>query len=407
MASGRSSTRGSFPQNAAIQQCGAVLTALCHQAVRRGRRARGLAASTGAGQATLAWRRWLSTLTLRARAVAGGQDRVAEQRVELGVQAGAVGDAEVRAELEPSLADRGAELDHHLGLAGEAGQHVLELGQDRRRQRGGVEPEAERARHGRPAGRLLAGLARPPPAWARSARPAGPRCTWSRGPCGRRARGRARSSRARADRAPSSSTLPNTSSSTDASRSSSVANIIGSPFLVRIVLFSTIIPPTVTQSPSRRPGSSDSGQSTRAWSAARTSLSGWAEMNRPIASFSAASNSARSNSMAGIGAWLGVTKPPPSPSPPATPSSRVEGGSAETKSKIEPWPIAASCWAFCPAPWACSSMISMPLRRGAGRAERAALDQRLDRLLVDRPAVDARAEVEQAQERSCPARPGS
>ena len=32
------------------------------------------------------------------------------------------------------------------------------------------------------------------------------------------------------------------------------------------------------------------------------------------------------------------------------------------RSKIEPWPISASCWAFCPAPWACSSTASIPLR---------------------------------------------
>ena len=42
----------------------------------------------------------------------------------------------------------------------------------------------------------------------------------------------------------------------------------------------------------------------------------------------------------------------------------------------------------------------MPLRRRAGRAERAALDQRLDRLLVDRAAVDALAEVPQRGERA-------
>ena len=33
-----------------------------------------------------------------------------------------------------------------------------------------------------------------------------------------------------------------------------------------------------------------------------------------------------------------------------------------SESKIEPWPISRSCWAFCPAPCACSSTISMPLR---------------------------------------------
>ena len=40
----------------------------------------------------------------------------------------------------------------------------------------------------------------------------------------------------------------------------------------------------------------------------------------------------------------------------------------------------------------------MPLRRGAGGAEGAALDQGLDRLLVDRAAVDPLAEVPQRAE---------
>src|SRR5579862_2082246 len=45
-----------------------------------------------------------------------------------------------------------------------------------------------------------------------------------------------------------------------------------------------------------------------------------------------------------------------------------------------------------------------PLARGAGGAKRAAFDQRLDRLLVDGPVVNALAEVEKARERS-PLRP--
>src|SRR5215469_581775 len=39
-------------------------------------------------------------------AVVAGQDRIAQEIVELGVQRRAVGDAEVRAELQPSLAHR-------------------------------------------------------------------------------------------------------------------------------------------------------------------------------------------------------------------------------------------------------------------------------------------------------------
>ena len=37
-------------------------------------------------------------------------------------------------------------------------------------------------------------------------------------------------------------------------------------------------------------------------------------------------------------------------------------GVAGSRSKIEPWPMSASCWAFWPAAWACSSTASMPLR---------------------------------------------
>ena len=76
------------------------------------------------------------------------------------------------------------------------------------------------------------------------------------------------------------------STSTWPSRSSSVANIIGSPFLVRMRLHSEIIPPTVTQSPSLRSPTSASEQSTLARSAGRTSFRGWLDRNRPSVSFS-------------------------------------------------------------------------------------------------------------------------
>ena len=72
--------------------------------------------------------------------------------------------------------------------------------------------------------------------------------------------------------------------------------------MVLIGLDWVIIPPTVTQSPSRLAASSASELSERARSAGPSSLSGWAEMNSPIDSFSAASSSVRSNSSAGIGA---------------------------------------------------------------------------------------------------------
>ena len=78
-----------------------------------------------------------------------------------------------------------------------------------------------------------------------------------------------------------------------------MANIIQSPFLVLIRLAWVTIPPTVTQSPSRRLATSASVLSHRARSAGPTSLSGWAEMNRPIASFSAASSSRAAELLAG------------------------------------------------------------------------------------------------------------
>ena len=102
-----------------------------------------------------------------------------------------------------------------------------------------------------------------------------------------------------------------------------MANIIQSPFLVLIRLAWVIIPPTVTQSPSRRSISPEIGISTLLLSAAPTSFSGWAEMNRPIDSFSAASSSPRSNSSVGIGAWLGV-------------AIGAEVASSKPRSKIDP-----------------------------------------------------------------------
>ena len=133
-----------------------------------------------------------------------------------------------------------------------------------------------------------------------------------------------------------------------------MANIIQSPFLVLIRLACVIIPPTVTQSPSRRADSSASGPSDLARIAGPTSRSGWAEMNRPIDSFSAASSSVRPNSSVGIGAWLGAAN--------AAAAALAPPSGAGSRSKIDPWPISASCWAFWPAAWADSSTASMPLR---------------------------------------------
>src|SRR5581483_7915891 len=98
MPSGRSSTRGSFPQNALNKKSGGW---------------RESALSGHAGLAALAFHAHV------VGRVAPREDRVVEQLVELGVQPGAVGDPEFWAELEPPLAHRGAQLDHHLGFARE------------------------------------------------------------------------------------------------------------------------------------------------------------------------------------------------------------------------------------------------------------------------------------------------
>ena len=53
------------------------------------------------------------------------------------------------------------------------------------------------------------------------------------------------------------------------------------PLRVRTFFASLTMPPTVTQEPSSRSATADSGRSTRARRASRTSLSGWAERNVP------------------------------------------------------------------------------------------------------------------------------
>ena len=80
-----------------------------------------------------------------------------------------------------------------------------------------------------------------------------------------------------------------------------MANIIGSPLRVRMRLHSVIIPPTVTHSPSLRAGQVAIEHSTRARSAARTSLSGWLDRNSPSVSFSHALSWERSSGDGGYG----------------------------------------------------------------------------------------------------------
>ena len=123
-----------------------------------------------------------------------------------------------------------------------------------------------------------------------------------------------------------------------------MANIIGSPFFVRIFLDSVIVPPTVTHSPSFFLSSSASEHSTRDRSAARTSFNGWLERNSPSVSFSIAPRSVRSSGSAGTGRWCAPPKGEGEAGPPAA------AGSGSPRSKIEPCPSSASCCAFWPEP---------------------------------------------------------
>ena len=175
-----------------------------------------------------------------------------------------------------------------------------------------------------------------------------------------------------------------------ASRTSS-----SSPLRVRIFLDSVIMPPTFTHSPSLRSGTSAIAQSALTCSASRTRLSGCSVMKRPIDSFSIASSSWRSNSSIGIGGCDGRGER-------VGRRRRVaEAAEVEDRALADLRRPAGRFW---PAACAESSTSSMPLARRAGGAEGAALDQRLDRALVDRAAVHALAEVPQRRERRRPPR---
>ena len=113
-------------------------------------------------------------------------------------------------------------------------------------------------------------------------------------------------------------------------------------------------------------------------------------MNSPIDSFSAASSSVRSNSIVGIGAWLRRDRDAASG---AARRRRDRGRrSSPGRSGVLLGLLAGRLGLL--------EHRQHALAAGAGRAERAALDQRLDRLLVDRAAVDPLAEVEQVGERT-------
>ena len=184
----------------------------------------------------------------------------------------------------------------------------------------------------------------------------------------------------------SASALPKMRTSIEPSRSSRVANIIGSPFFVRIFLAAVMMPPAVTQSPSRLPGSSASGQSTvgaqrlahllervrRDEQADRLLLDG---QQLGLVELLARDRRVRRGregrrAAARVAAHRQVEDR-------ALPDLRVELGL-----------LAGGLGLLEHAEHA--------LARVARAAERAALDERLDRALVHRARVDARAEVPDA-----------
>ena len=157
------------------------------------------------------------------------------------------------------------------------------------------------------------------------------------------------------------------------------------PLRVRILRAAVTMPPIVTLALSGRSSTADSEQSTASASAARTAFSGCAEMNSPIASFSSASSSCWSNSIEGIGGRAEATTAAGAP-----PLAEVEDRALADQRVL---------LRLLPRPLRLLEHLEHAPPRRAGRAERAALDQRLDRLLVDRAGVDALAEVPQRGER--------
>ena len=124
-----------------------------------------------------------------------------------------------------------------------------------------------------------------------------------------------------------------------------MANIIGSPFFVRIRLHSAIMPPTVTHSPSFFWPMSASEQSTRARSAGRTSLSGWLERNSPSVSFSQPFSSSRSSGSGGTGRSR-CTADCRRPSRPGRRTSPARAGRPAASAGRRPGPGPAPAW--CP-----------------------------------------------------------
>ena len=230
--------------------------------------------------------------------------------------------------------------------------------------------------------------ARSPPAWARTARSPARPASSRRAPCGRR--GRARS---RAGRRPTCASLRRVGRVEDqhlhlaargrrASRTSSARRTwcgSASP--------AVISPPTVTQAPSGllRELGERAVDRARAARRARRRADGSRGRCRASPSPSAAARRAR-------------TRPPGSAGS-ARRGPRAAARPASSRSKIDPWPESASSCAFCARRLRLAEHVQHALARRAGRVERAALDQALDRLLVDGARVDPRAEVPDRGER--------
>ena len=208
-----------------------------------------------------------------------------------------------------------------------------------------------------PCGSTRGGLARGLDLLASSARSARRLRRRSRSPCrrGRRVRARATIWSTCARLVLRAASWRRQSSSTEPSRSSSVANIIVvARACVRILLAPAVMmPPTVTQSPSLRSASSASGPSTLASSASRTSLSGCTERKSPIASFSMAEQLGLLE-LLGRGS-AGATAANAAAAPLRSVIHRRGRRSSPGRSRRR-------AGAFWPADCACSSTSSMPLR---------------------------------------------
>ena len=275
-------------------------------------------------------------------------------------------------------------------------KHVLELVDHRGGQLRGVEQDAQRQRADAALARPSRGRPRPPRASGGRARPSARPGTSCRRPCGRRGRARRTTSSTPSAPSYSASALPKTRISMLPSRSSSVANIIGSPFLVRIFLAWVMMPPAVTQSPSLRAGSSATGAST-------VCAQRLAHLLERVGRDEEADRLLLDGQQLGLVELVGAgsagataRRRPPRRS--RCRAARTAAVTAEVEDRaladlgVELLLLAGGLGLL-------EHLRACPCGR-ARRAERPALDERLDRLLVDGARIDAGAEVPQRAERA-------